>query len=96
MSVRIVFAVLLATALLSIAAVRHTATGTGSVLTQRRSLNAGRWARVSPHLPTVTAGLDGFATLLRNALAATERLQRQATAVAADRGDAPWGMQPLA
>ncbi len=90
MSVRTVFAILLATALLSFAATRHT-TGTGSALLQRRSLNASKRTRVSPHLPAVTAGLDGFATLLRNALAATERLQRQASAVAlaSGGGDAP-------
>ena len=88
MSVRAVFATLLATALLlCIAAMRHT-TSTGSALLQRRNVHTSGWARVSPHLPAVTAGLDGFAALLRNALAATERLQRQATpaARAADRG----------
>ena len=81
---------MLVTALLFIAAMRHT-TDTGSALLHSRSMNARGWARISPHLPTVTAGLDGFAALLRNALAATERLQRQAKAVpsAANAGAAP-------
>ena len=79
MTVRVVFATLLATAVLFIAAMRRTTTASGAPQLHR-SHGAGRWAHVSPHLPAVAAGLDGFAALLRNALAVTERLQRQATA----------------
>ena len=86
MAMRLVIAALLATTLLSMAAMRRS--GTASTLLQHSP--DATWARVSPHLPGMTAGLDGFAMLLRRALAATELLQSQATTspTAVDRGAA--------